>query len=135
MSIMSWVTENQETLILQGAKLEEKTETPVTMITTDSKQSGNTQTSNKTNNQGNKGNSKLRQDEWSNRLYGRNQGQNNSQTIQACGFCNLIKENGVTQDYVHRNFKEMHWNVSDRSIWSNQSLPWLMLDVDDRIKI
>ena len=67
MSIKKWVTESQETLILQGAKLEEKTETPVTMITTDSKQSGNTQTSNKTNNLSNKGNSKRRQDEWGNR--------------------------------------------------------------------
>ena len=29
----------------------------------------------------------------------------------------------------------MHWRVSDKSIWPNQCLPWLMLDVDDRIKI
>ena len=56
MSIKKWVTENQETLILQGAKLEEKTETPVAMITTDSKQSGNAQNSDKTNNRGNRGN-------------------------------------------------------------------------------
>ena len=56
MSIKKWVTENQETLILQGAKLEEKTETPVEMITTDSNQSGNAQNSDKTNNRGNRGN-------------------------------------------------------------------------------
>ena len=29
----------------------------------------------------------------------------------------------------------MHWRVSDRNIWPNQCLPWLMLDVDERIKI
>ena len=66
MSIEKWVTESQETLILAGTKLEEKAGTPVTMITTDSKQSGNAQNSNKADNQGNKSNSKRRQDEWSN---------------------------------------------------------------------
>ena len=55
--------------------------------------------------------------------------------MQACGFCNLIKENGVSQEYVNRNFKEIHWNVSDKSIWANQCLPWLMLSMDDRIKV
>ena len=29
----------------------------------------------------------------------------------------------------------MHWRVSDKSIWPNQCLPWLMLDVDERIQI
>ena len=67
MSIKKWVTENQETLILQGTKLKEKTEMPVTMIITDSQQSGNAQTSNKVTNQGSKSNSNRRQDEWNNR--------------------------------------------------------------------
>ena len=38
-------------------------------------------------------------------------------------------------NYVNQNFKEIHWNVSDKSIWANQCLPWLMLSMDDRIKI
>ena len=89
----------------------------------------------KNNSRGNRGNSNRRQDEWNNRRPGRNQGQSNGQAMQACGFCNLIKENGVSQEYVHRNFKEIHWNVSDKSIWANQCLPSLMLSMDDRIKI
>ena len=129
------MTENQETLILQGTKLEEKAETPVTMITTDSSHSGNAQSSNKVTSQGRKSNSKRRQDEWNNRRNGRQQGQYNGQTITACGYCNLIKEKGVSQDYVRRDFEDMHYRVSDKSIWPNQCLPWLMLDVDERIKI
>ena len=70
------------------------------MITTDSNQSGNAQNLNKANNQGSKSNSKCRRDEWGNQRTGRYQGQNNGQTIIACGYCNLIKENGVSQDYV-----------------------------------
>ena len=37
MSIKKSVTENEEILVLQGTKLEDKTETPVVMITTDDK--------------------------------------------------------------------------------------------------
>ena len=29
----------------------------------------------------------------------------------------------------------MHNRISDRAIWPNQCLPWLMLDIDERIKI
>ena len=35
MSIKKWVTENKKILILQGTKLEDKTETPVVMIAID----------------------------------------------------------------------------------------------------
>ena len=52
MCIKEWVTRTQRTLILQGTKLEEKAETPVTMITTDSHSSGGVQNSNKMPNQG-----------------------------------------------------------------------------------
>ena len=47
MCIKEWVTRTQRTLILQGTKLEEKAETPLTMITTDSHTSGGGQNSNK----------------------------------------------------------------------------------------
>ena len=62
MSIKDWITRTQRTLILQGTKLEEKAETAVTMITTDSKSRGGTQDSNRISNQGGKNNDKRRQD-------------------------------------------------------------------------
>ena len=105
------------------------------MITTDSSNSGGTQNSNRTANQGGKSNNNRRQDEWQKRQNGKQQGQSNGKTITECGYCNLIREKGVSQDYVRRVFKDMHWRVSDKSIWPNQCLPWLMLDVDERIKI
>ena len=64
MSIKEWVRENQETLVLQGTEVEEKAETPVTMIATDSNHSGGAQNSNRTSNQGSRNNNKRRQDEW-----------------------------------------------------------------------
>ena len=69
MSIKKWVTDTQHTLILQGAKLEEKTETK--MIATDSKQNGYTHNSDNNSNRGYKGNSNRRQDEWNNRRSGK----------------------------------------------------------------
>ena len=60
MCIKEWVTKTQRTLILQGTKLEEKAETPVTMITTDSHNSGGVQNSNRMSNQGGKSNNKCR---------------------------------------------------------------------------
>ena len=52
-----------------------------------------------------------------------------------CGLCNLIRENDVSQEYVQKDFSDMHHLASDKSIWPNQCLPWLMLEVDERIKI
>ena len=130
MSIKKWVSENEEILVLQGTKLEDKTKTPVVMITTDDKRSGNAQKYDKNNGRGNKGNNNRRQNEWNSWQQGRNQGQNNDQSILLCGFCNLIKENEVSQEYVNRDFKVIHWNVTDECIWSNQCLPWLMLSME-----
>ena len=65
----------------------------------------------------------------------RNEDQYNGQPITSCGLCSLIKENEVSQEYVNRGFKDMHWNVTDRGIYANQCLPWLKLSMDDRIKV
>ena len=135
MRIKDWVTKTRKTLILQGTKLEKKAETPVSMIATDSNHSGGAQNLNRTSNQGSRNNNKRRQDEWQKKRNGKEQGQYNGKTITECGYCNLIREKGVSQDYVRRDFQDMHYRVSDKSIWPNQCLPWLMLDVDERIKI
>ena len=131
MCIKEWVARTQRTLILQGTKLEEKAETSVTMITTDSHSSGGVQNSNKMPNQGGKSNNKRRQD----KRYGKQQGHSNGKTVTECGYCNLIREKDVSQEYVQKDFGDMHWRLSDKSIWPNQCLPWLMLDVDERIQI
>ena len=45
MKVKKWVAKTQKTLIVQGTKLDEKAETPVAMITTDSHISGRVQNS------------------------------------------------------------------------------------------
>ena len=83
------------------------------MITTDNKQSEHSQKNDKNNGRGNRGNNNRRQNEWKSRQQGRNQGQYNDQSIISCGLCSLIKENEVSQEYVNRGFKDMHWNVTN----------------------
>ena len=56
MKVKGWVAKTQKTLIVQGTKLDEKAETPVAMITTDSHNSGGVQNSDRGPYQGNKGN-------------------------------------------------------------------------------
>ena len=86
MSIKDWITRTQRTFILQGTKLEEKAETAVTMITTDSKSRGGTQDSNRISNQGGKNNDKRRQD----KRPGKQQDNSYGKPITECGYCNLI---------------------------------------------
>ena len=109
MCIKEWVTKTQKTLILQGTKLEEKAETAVTMITTDSQNNGSAPNSNRTANHGGKNNNKRHQDEWKKKRNGKQQSQSNGKAITECGYCNLIREKGVTQDYVQRDFEDMHF--------------------------
>ena len=52
-----------------------------------------------------------------------------------CGFCNLIKGKDVPQDYLSMNFNDRHRNISNRSIWANNCLPWLKLSIEDREKV
>ena len=131
MTVKKWIIKTQKTLIVQGIKLEEKAETPVVMITTDNHNSKRVQNSDRGPYKGNKGNRRHQQD-------GRNggsQSQSDRRTITDCGFCNLIREKDVSQEYVQREFDEMHQRLPDRAIWPNQCLPWIMLSIDDRIKI
>ena len=104
------------------------------LITTDDKQSGNSQKHDKNNSRGNRGSNNRQQNEVNSRQQGRNEGQYNSQPINLCGLCSVIKENEVSQEYVNQRFKDMHWSVTDRVIYANQCLPWMMLSMDDRIK-
>ena len=62
MAVKKWVTKTQKTLIVQGIKLEEKAETPVTMITTDNHNNKRVQNSDRGSQKGNKGNRRHQQD-------------------------------------------------------------------------
>ena len=130
MKVKGWVAKTQKTLIVQGTKLDEKAETPVAMVTADNHNNGRVQNSDRGPYQGNKGSKKRQQD----RRNRRNQSQSYGKPVTECGFCNLIKEKDISQEYVKRNFDEMHNRTSDRAIWPNQCLPWIMLDIDERTK-
>ena len=112
-SIKKWVTDNQKLLVLQSTKLEDKAETQVAMITNVDKQSEGSQRNTKNNGQFNKGNNNRRQNGWNNRQQGNNQDQYTGQPVTSCGLCSLIKENDVSQEYVKRDFKDVHWRVTD----------------------
>ena len=112
MTVKNWVTKTQKTLIRQGIKLEEKAETSVTMVTTDSHNDKRVQNSDRESQKGNKGNRRHQQDG----RYGGSQNKSAGRTITECGFCNLIKEKDVSQEYVQKDFDEMHRRISDRAI-------------------
>ena len=101
------------------------------MITPDTHNDKRVQNSDRESQKGNKGNRRHQQDG----RYGGNQNRSARRTITECGFCNLIREKDVSQEYVQKDFDEMHRRVSDRAIWPNQCLPWIMLSIDDRIKV
>ena len=101
------------------------------MITVDDQSSGRTQNHDKGSQQANK-NYKNRQQE---RRNGRNQNQSDGRSVTECGFCNLIKEKDVPQDYVQMNFDERHSVTGDKALWPNQCLPWMMLSIDERIRV
>ena len=107
MSVKEWVTRNQRTLIRQGA--------PVTMIATEYRNNGGGQNSDRMPYQGGKSNKKRQQD----RRNGRNQSQPDRKPMTERCFCTLMNEKDVSQEYVHRNFDEMHNTISDRAIWPN----------------
>ena len=70
MAVKNWVTQTQKSLVRQGIKLEEKAETTVTMIATDSQQDRRSQNLDRGGQKGNKGNRRYQQD-------GRNGGNRN----------------------------------------------------------
>ena len=115
----------------QGIKLEEKAETAVTMITTVTNSENRGQHPDKESQRGNKGNRKYQQDG----RYGGNRNQPTGRTITECGFCNLIKEKDVPQEYVRKEFGEIHRGIPDKPIRPNQCLPWIMLSIEDRTKV
>ena len=131
MKSKKWVAKIQKKLIVQGTKLDEKVENPVAMITVDDQNSGRPQNADRGSFQGNK-NNKNRQQE---RRNGRNQNHPNGRPVTECGFCNLIKEKDVPQDYVRMDFNERHYGTGQKAIWPNQCIPWMMLSIDERIKV
>ena len=126
MKIKKWVDKMQQKLIAQGTKLDEKAENPVAMITVDEQNSERPQNTGRGYFQGNKSNRNRKQE----RRNGRNQNNSDGRPVTECGFCNLIKEKDVTQDYVRMDFNERHYKIGQKAIWHNQCIPWMMLSFD-----
>ena len=101
------------------------------MITVDEQNSERPQNTGRGYFQGNKNNRNRQQE----RRNGRNQNNSDGRPVTECGFCNLIKEKDVPQDYVRMDFNERHYGTGQRAIWPNQCIPWMMLRIDERIKV
>ena len=128
-AIKKWITDNQQLLVCQGTKLEDKAETQVALITNIDKQSEGQKRNNKNNAQFNSNFNKRRQTGWNDRQQQQgnnqqNQDQFTGQPVTSCGLCSLIKESEVSQEYVNQDFNDIHWRVTDRGIYANQCLPF-----------
>ena len=66
-AIKKWISDNQQLLVRQGTRLEDKVETHVAMITNNERQSEGLQRNTKITGQFNKNNNNRRQNEWNNR--------------------------------------------------------------------
>ena len=131
MKIKKWVAKMQQKLIVQGTKLDEKSETTVAMVTVDEQYNGKPQYSGRGHIQGNKSNRNHKKE----RRNGRSQNNADGNPVTECGLCNLIKEKDVPQDYVRMDFNERHYKVGQNAIWPNQCIPWMMLSIEERIMI
>ena len=98
MKIKKWVAKMQQKLIVQGTKLDEKSETTVAMVTVDEQYNGKPQYSGRGHIQGNKSNRNHKKE----RRNGRSQNNADGNPVTECGLCNLIKEKDVPQDYVRQ---------------------------------
>ena len=135
-AIRKWITDNQTLLLHQGTRLEDNVGTQVAMVTNVVRQSDGLQRNTWNNGQNNRGNTSRRQNGWNNRQQQQgNTPQNQVYNpgsrllVTSCALCSLIKESDVSQEYVNRDFKEVHWKVTDRSPHPNpnQCLSWMML--------
>ena len=112
------------------------------MITNNERQSEGLQRNTKNNDQFNKNNNSRQQNRWNN---GRQQQGNNPQSqnsnpdrnqqATSCALCNLVKKSGVQQPYMNRYFTDIHEKVTDKQPFPNRCLSWMILSLDDRIKI
>ena len=115
MKVKSWIGKIHEKLLMSGVKLDEKTETQITMVTVTGQPQGRPQNDNSDNHQSYRNNRSQRQDR-------RNRQNTVGNPVTECGFCNLIKGKDVPQDYLSVNFDERHRNITNQSIWANNCL-------------
>ena len=98
------------------------------MVTVTGQPQGRSQNNSSDNYQSYRGNRPQRQDR-------RHRQNTDGNPVTECGFCNLIKGKNVSQEYLSMDFNERHRNLSHRSIWANNCLPWLKLSFEDRDKV
>ena len=123
MKIKAWVSKIQQKLIMAGTKRNEATETQIAMVTLNEQQ-GRSQNNSSGNDRSHRGNRTQRPD---NRRY---KGNADGSLVTECGFCDLIQGKDVSQEYLKMGFNERHRNLSHRTIWANNCLPWLKLSFD-----
>ena len=60
---------------------------------------------------------------------------NRARQPPSCALCDLVKENDVPKPYVDLDFTDIHDTVMDKQPLSNQCLSWMILSMDERIKV
>ena len=113
---------------MAGVKLDENTETQITMVTVTGQPQGRPQNNNSDNHQSYRNNRSQRQDR-------RNRQDTGGPPVTECSFCGLIRDKDVPQDCLSMNFNDRHRNISNRPIWSNNCLAWLRLSLEEREKV
>ena len=126
-SFKNWVNKTKQSLLEQGIQAEETHETHVSQIagsgSRQSNQRQGTSAGRQFNNYTPKGNTQMP-----------NQNKQKKSKYDPCGFCNIIKENNTLQ-YGHLPFKDTHRTPPGKAPFPTQCLHWMMLEVDDRIRM
>ena len=53
----------------------------------------------------------------------------------SCALCDLVKESDVPKSYVNLDFTDIHDTVMDKQLFPNQCLSWMILSIDERIRV
>ena len=128
-AVKKWITDNQQLLVRQGTRLEDKVVTHVAMITNNERQSEGLQRNTKNNDQFNKNNNSRQQNRWNkgrqqqgNNPQSQNSNPDRNQQATSCALCNLVKESGVWRiTTIHDSyFTDIREKVTDKEPFPNR---------------
>ena len=128
MRVKSWIGKIHEKLLMSSIKVDEKSDTQVTMVTVSGQPQDGSRNNNSDNYHNYRNNRPQRQDRKGRQDTG-------GPPVTECSFCGLIRDKDVPQDCLSMNFDYQHRYVSNRPIWANNCLAWLRLSLEEREKL
>ena len=128
MKVKSWIKKIHEKLLMSGIRVDDTSDSQVTMVTTSNQSQNGSKNSIGGNSQNNKNNKYQKQERNGKR-------ETDGPLVSECGLCSIIRNKEVPQEYLGIPFKERHREVSSRPIYPNDCLAWINLSLDDWEKV